>query len=275
MFTKALLTRSLVTAVAVLALVGCTGGAGDDAGSAEEATATPTLTTPTIRTGTNQPNRTYSVEWLVNSAAAGRERPGFVYLYREVVDDSEGVYLAEVPDHLAVQTREEVIFCAAILRSNGGVCSKVERPSGVPDVVSIAVETLRDWGPESVFELADPRLIETAAEADPTSWQRRNAVLADTPVECFAVVDDTNIDVGVALGFEVCFIDDDERLVASLDVQGDLVFEIDLLRYGSSYSENDLLPSATPAESPALFDQLVAAFPDLPAEPTPTAVADE
>lgn len=211
------------------------------------------------------PGRVYVAQWLVDAEAANREGPGFPFTYREVVDEREGVYLVQSPDHLALQTRPSVVFCAGIFRSRG-VCASSPRPDGVPDILAIGPTRLKEWSPESIFEVADPRTIGTVAEAEPDAWTTRSLVIAGVATDCFVVVGDTS---AAPEGFEVCFTADDNRLIASLDLEGDFILEVELREYRTNVTEADTVVPFDLIESDALYENLVLLFPELPPEPTP------
>ena len=242
----------------LLVLVGCTGG-----DSADEAEPTPEAVE------LDAPTRQYDAEWLINAEAVGVDGPGFDFLYREVVDDGTGRYLVQSPAHVATQSRDAVIFCAAIFRSDP-YCSETERPEDTPPVLAYPLQLLRSWGPHELYDLAGWREVSLVAAAEPDAWSRRTEVVGEIAVECFAVVGETS---AAREGFEVCFTNDDLHLVASVDLQGDLVYEIDLISYRRTIADDAFetgLDEFIEAKE-SLQDQLVTLFPDVPApRPTPT-----
>ncbi|MEM7093481.1 MAG: hypothetical protein AAF567_10805 [Actinomycetota bacterium] len=248
----------LAIAVLLLLLAACTG-------SGEGADAEPTATAVVNRSA----DRAYDASWLVNAEAVGVNGPGFPFLYREVVDDASGRYLVQSPAHLATQDPEVVVFCAAIFRSDP-YCASTERPDNTPPVLSYPVQLLRTWGPVDLYDLATWREVDLVAQNEPAAWRRTNTTIADTPVECFSVVGETS---AARTGFEVCFTDDDLRLVASVDLQGDLVYEIDLRSYERTIADDAFetgLDEFIEAKQ-SLQDQLITLFPEIPApRPTPT-----
>ncbi len=243
---------------AMLVLGACSGGGNDgDADTSPEAVPL------------DEPARRYVAEWLINAEAVGVDGPGFDFLYREVVDDATGRYLVQSPAHIATQSRESVVFCAAIFRVDP-YCSATERPANTPPVLAYPVQLLRSWGPSQLYDLAGWREVSLVANTEPDAWSRRTEVVGDVPVECFAVIGET---AAARTGFEVCFTDDDLHLVASVDLQGDLVYEIDLITYERTIDEEAFetgLDDFIEARD-SLQDQLITLFPDVPAaRPTPT-----
>lgn len=216
------------------------------------------------------PPREYRAEWLISAEAVDADGPGFPFVYREVVDDRRGIYLVQSPNHLATQTPEQVVFCAAIFRSDP-FCAAVDRSEGTPHVLSYPVQLLKQWGPGELYDLASHREFELVVARDAKAWERRTEVLLDNVVvECFVVVGETT---AAAMGFEVCFTDDDLHLVASVDLQGDLGYEIDLRAYERIVEDEDLVTGLEDfiEEKPSVHEQLLALFPEIPApRPTPT-----
>lgn len=255
---RGLFAVAALVLVAMLMLGACSG---DGDGTAED-------TTPEA-VPLDEPARRYVAEWLINAEAVGVDGPGFDFLYREVVDDATGRYLVQSPAHLATQSRESVVFCAAIFRVDP-YCAATERPENTPPVLAYPVQLLRSWGPSQLYDLAGWREVSLVANTEPDAWSRRTEVVGEIPVECFAVIGDT---AAARTGFEVCFTNDDLHLVASVDLQGDLVYEIDLITYERSVDdeafETGLDDFVEARES--LQDQLITLFPDVPAaRPTPT-----
>lgn len=246
----------LLVGLAVLAA--CTGGDADD-GADVEPEPVPL----------DAPTRQYTAEWLIDAEAVGVDGPGFDFLYREVVDDATGRYLVQSPAHIATQSRESVVFCAAIFRVDP-YCAATERPENTPPVLAYPLQLLRSWGPSQLYDLAGWREVSLVAATEPNAWARRTEVVGEIPVECFAVIGETS---AARTGFEVCFTNDDLHLVASVDLQGDLVYEIDLIAYERTIAEDAFetgLDDFIEAKA-SLQDQLITLFPDVPAaRPTPT-----
>ncbi len=251
--------RLFVIGLAVaVALAACSGGDADS-----DADATPEAAP------LDPPARQYLAEWLINAEAVGVDGPGFDFLYREIVDDATGRYLVQSPAHVATQTRESVVFCAAIFRSDP-YCAATERPNNTPPVLAYPLQLLRSWGPSQLYDLAGWREVSLVADNEPDAWSRRTEVVGQVAVECFVVVGDT---AAARTGFEVCFTNDDLHLVASVDLQGDLVYEIDLISYERTLGDDAFdtgLDEFIEAKA-SLQDQLITLFPDVPAaRPTPT-----
>lgn len=250
----------IVAALATIgSLTGCQGSS-DASDDAAEPVAT--------QTDHREP-RTYDIEWTINAEAVGVDGPGYAFRYREVVDDRRGRYLVRSPDHVAVQTPDRVLFCAAILRADP-YCAATGRAEGAPNVLSYPVQLLRSWGPDRLYELAGYREVSLVAAAEPNAWDITKTAIADTPVECFAAVQATS---AAAVGFEVCFVADEHHLVASVDLNGDRFYEIDLAHYRRGIDDESFVTGLEPyvEEKARLQDQLIAMFPDIPApRPTPT-----
>jgi hypothetical protein len=221
----------------------------------------------------NEGPRRYKAEWFINAEAVNVEGPGYPFVYREIVDDRTGRYLVQSPNHLAVQTPDEVIFCAAILRDDP-YCASSPRAEGTPNVLSYPIQLLRGWGPRALYDLASYREVEMVAKGDRQNWDTRFATIGETDVECFTVVGETT---AAETGFDICYTDDDLHLVASVDLQSDLVYEIDLISYSHQVGDSDFetgLEQFVEAR-PSLQEQLLALYPEVPAQrPAPTAVPD-
>lgn len=215
------------------------------------------------------PPRRYHAEWLIDAESVGADGPGFPYRYVEIVDDRTGRYLVQSPNHLATQAPDEVVFCAAIFR-NDPYCAAGDRPENTPPVLAYPVQLLRGWGPTELYDLAGWREVSLTAGTEPDAWHRYRDIVRDIPVDCFRVIGET---AAAREGFEVCFTDDDLHLVASVDLQGDLVYEIDLVTY-ERVLEPDAFDSGLEdfVEAKAsLLEQLITLFPEIPApRPTPT-----
>lgn len=222
----------------------------------------------------NEGPRRYRAEWFINAEAVNVDGPGYPFVYREIVDDRLGRYLVQSPNHLAVQSPEEVLFCAAILRDDP-YCASSPRAGGTPNVLSYPIQLLRGWGPRAIYDLASHREVAMVAGGDPVNWDHRFAQIGDTDVECFTVVGETT---AAATGFDICYTDDDLHLVASVDLQSDLVYEIDLISYSPQVRDSDFetgLEQFVEAR-PSLQEQLLALYPEIPApRPAPTAVPEE
>lgn len=242
-----------------LICVGCWGGAEEDAA----------VPTPTAAPLDDAP-RQYSAEWLINAEAVNAEGPGYPFVYREVVDDRQGLYLVQSPNHVATQTPDQVVFCAAIFRADP-FCAAVDRAEGTPHVLSYPVQVLTDWGPAHLYDLASYREFKLVVARDEDAWDRRlDTIRKEIDVECFGVVGETT---AAATGFEVCFTDDDLHLVASVDLQGDLAYEIDMRSYSRVVADEDFVTGLEDfiEEKPTMQEQLLALFPEIPApRPTPT-----
>ena len=175
------------------------------------------------------PPRRYSAEWLIDTSAldVANSFPS-PFIYREVVDDQTGTYLVETPNHLALQEPEEVVLCAAVSRLPlDPFCAAAPRADGSPHVLSYPIQIIRrDWAPTSLYELASYREVSLVAASDPDNWAtQRTTATAGFPIECFLATGETS---AAATGFAVCYTDDDLHLLASVDLQNDLIFEIDL-----------------------------------------------
>ncbi len=221
------------------------------------------------------PPRRYSAAWLIDTSALdlGDDIPS-PFIYREVVDDLTGTYLVESPNHLARQDPDEVLFCAAVSRVPlNPYCAASPRAEGAPNVLSYPVQIIRrDWAPSSLYDLASYREVSLVAASDPDSWTSQfTTAPGGYPIECFLVTGETS---AASTGFTICFTDDDLHLVASVDLQNDLVFEIDLLSYERSAIADEFetgLDEFVEAR-PALQEQLLALYPEIPAprpDPTP------
>lgn len=216
---------------------------------------------PSKRAPTKTPRR-YRAEWVLDAGAAGRTEPGYPYIYAEVIDDVRGQYMVQTATHLATQSREASAICADIFREDGRVsCASIPRPDGVPDVASIAITRLRDWSPAGVFEIVGPRSIEAAAAEDPDSWVATTGEHRTVPVRCWTVVAQTP---SAPLGFHVCFTADGNNLVASLDLTGDELLEVDLQLYSADVPESTFEIGFDLVEDATVYEQLVFIFPQLP-----------
>lgn len=220
-----------------------------------------------------EPSRRYSAEWLINTAAIGRNDIDSPFIYREVVDDLTGTYLVESPNHLALQRPEQVVLCAAVSRVPlDPFCAASPRAEGSPHVLSYPVQLIRgDWGPSGLYDLASYREVALVAASDPDSWATQiTTATSGFSIECFLAIGETS---AANTGFEICFTNDELRLVASVDLQNDLIFEIDLLSYERVSIADDFETGLDDfiEDRPALQDQLLDLYPEIPApRPTPT-----
>ena len=225
----------------------------------------------------DDPPRRYSAEWLIDTGALEAEgmysTVSSPFVYREVVDDLTGDYLVVAPNHLALQMPEEVLLCAAISRVPlDPYCASTPRAEGSPNVLSYPVQLIRgDWAPQGLYDLASYREVSLVAASDPDNWSvAKTNALRGYPIECFLVTGESS---AASSGFEICFTDDDLHLVASVDLQNDLIFEIDLLRYERVAIADDFEIGFDDfiEERPALHQQLLDLYPEIPvARPTPT-----
>lgn len=255
--------QRLAIAFVVLALLASVSCSSPDESTTDAAT-------PTALPDGRRPQREYRAEWLVDAEAIGADGPGFPFAYREIVDDRLGLYLVQGPQHLATQNPDEVVFCAAIFRGDP-YCAASERASTAPNVLSYPVQLLRGWGPIALYDLAGWREVDLAASVDTESWNRRTTVSnRGINVECFVVVGATT---AANPGFEVCFTDDAEHLVANVDLQGDGFYEVELVRYESNVGFEDFVTGLEESveQKASLQEQLLRLFPEVPA-PRPTAV---
>jgi hypothetical protein len=223
------------------------------------------------------PPRRYSAEWLIDTSAIGRDDIASPFIYREVVDDLTGTYLVESPNHLALQQPNEVVLCAAVSRVPlNPYCAASPRADGSPHVLSYAVQLIRrDWSPSALYDLASYREVALVAASDPDAWATQvTTATSGFSIECFLVIGETS---AATTGFEVCYTNDDLHLVASVDLQNDLIFEIDLLTYERVSVAEDFetgLDDFIEAR-PTLQDQLLDLYPEIPApRPTPTPTPD-
>lgn len=236
-------------------LVGLTGCTSDPAQLTDE-----TLEDDPARRAPTESPRRYRAEWIIDPASAGRDSGRYFYL--ETVDDFAGSYSVQSPLHRAVQTREEVAICADILRPVEDVkCASIERPDGVPDVASIAITRLREWSPRAVFEVIGEPSMAAAAAAYPAAWTKTNETHRSIPVRCWTVVSETS---AAPLGFKICFTDDTNTLVASLDLTGDLNLEVDMQRYDFSVTEDEFELIFTVIKDSVVYEQLLFIFPEVP-----------
>lgn len=214
---------------------------------------------PARRAPTQQPRR-YRAEWIIEPTSAGRE--GGLYVYAEVIDDRNGLYSAQSGTHRAVQTRESVAICADILRPPEDVkCASIERADAVPDVASYAITRLREWSARGIFELAGEPSMAAAAAANPAVWRTTDENHRGVPVTCWEVTGETT---AAPRGFKTCFTFDPNGLIASLDLTGDAILEVDLQNYAFDVDERDFELPYDVIEDPIVYDQLLFIFPELP-----------
>jgi hypothetical protein len=219
--------------------------------------------------------RRYSAEWLIDTGAIGREDVASPFIYREVVDDLSGTYLVESPNHLALQRPDEVVLCAAVSRVPlDPYCASTPRAKGSPHVLSYPVQLIRsDWGPRALYDLAGYREVSLVAASDPDAWATQiTTATSGFSIECFLAVGETS---AANTGFEICFTNDDLHLVASVDLQNDLIFEIDLLSYTRVSITDDFETGFDDfiEQRPSLQEQLLDLYPEIPAArpiPIPT-----
>lgn len=214
---------------------------------------------PARRAPTQQPRR-YRAEWVIEPTTAGRD--GGLFVYAEVIDDRNGMYSAQSGTHRAVQTRESVAICADILRPPEDVkCASIERADAVPDVASYAITRLREWSARGIFELAGEPTMAAAAAANPVVWRTTDENHRGVPVTCWEVIGDTS---AAPRGFKTCFTFDPNGLIASLDLTGDTILEVDLQNYAFDVEERDFELPYDVIEDPIVYDQLLYIFPELP-----------
>lgn len=211
--------------------------------------------------------RLYTAEWVVDAAAIGRE-PAYAYRYSEMVDDRAGTYLTTGPQHLALQTPPQVTFCAGIWQAEPR-CASTDRPENTPNVMALGLSVIRQWHPEELYEVADFRRMDLIAESEPDRWSRTNEVSVDIAVECFR---SQSPDEKTPDGLSLCYTADEYRLLASVDMNGDSVFEVYLDRYERSVDEDELELSFEVLDDPKRYEQLLVIFPDVPITPTPVPV---
>jgi len=255
------LAMLLAAGLSVAGLAGCTNSS--DGSQADE---------PSKSIALESPPRRYLAEWLINAEAVGIESVGSPFVYREVVDDQTGTYLVAAPNHAAWQRPDEVVLCAAVSRLPlDPYCAASPRAEGSPHVLSYPVQLIRnDWSPTALYDLASYREVALVAASEPDAWSRQLANALDGfPIECFLAVGETS---AAATGFEICFTDDDRHLVASVDLQNDLIFEIELLSYDPIVGRDDFESGLDEFVEPLpnLQEQLLALYPEIPApRPTP------
>lgn len=213
------------------------------------------------RVTTSSPRR-YRAEWVVNALAAGRQDPDAPYIYVEMIDDPNGRTLVQTATHLAFQDLESAAICAAIFSPEEQTsCASVARPDQVPNVASIAVTALRDWSPAGVFEVAGQASMRAAAARDPEAWTMRGDDHRGVPVDCFAVVRDTPT---APTGFDICYTRDGNGLIATLDLTGDELLEVDLQLYTSQVSSESFELAYDIPVDPTIYEQLVFIHPQIP-----------
>lgn len=248
------LARCLLAVVALLPA--CTG----DAAESPAADVVEGERRPNGNVATRLNPRQYVAEWLVDAEAIGRDAGGQPFAYVEIVDDRDGIYLVRGPEHVALQTRSEVVFCAGLFAVSPS-CASTPRPRGVPDVLAIGLRAIKDWSPTALYQLSTPTEFEQAIVEDPTKWTTRNGQHGTIPVVCYAASAGSRSAQG---GFEVCFTDDENALVASVDLQGDFLLDITLERYDRERNDFDLDLPAEVRSDADVYDQLVYIFPAVP-----------
>lgn len=250
-----------VVAVALAVLAGCSGG--DDSNGTG-------LPSRTDTGSTAESDRSYTAEWIVDAAAIGRE-PGYAYRFVEIVDDAEGIYFTSGPDHLSLQTPPEVVFCAGILQVEPR-CASTERPEGTPNVLALGPSVIREWHPERVYEVANYRRMDLIADAEPDAWTRSNEASVNIAVECFRP---RLRDEGMPDGLSLCYTRDDEHLLASVDMNGDDIFEVYLDRYEPTPDADQLEIPFEVIGDEKQYEQLLVIFPNVPVTPTPVPVDED
>jgi len=150
-------------------------------------------------------------------------------------------------------------------------CAASPRAEGAPNVLSYPVQLIRrDWSPSSLYDLASYREVALVAASDPDAWASQvTTATGGFPIECFLAIGETN---AANTGFEICYTNDELRLVASVDLQNDLIFEIDLLSYERVAIADDFETGLEDSveDRPALQEQLLELYPEIPApRPTP------
>jgi len=261
-------SRSLAIGIVLLGLfaAGCSGGSGDSTGEL-----------PAEANQLADAARRYGAEWLIDTTALELvpqlENVSSPFLYREVVDDLTGTFLVESPNHLVLQTPDSVLLCAAINRvPQNPFCATTPRAEGTPHVLSYPIQLVQgDWSPRALYDLAGYREVSLVAASDPDSWSvQKTTSSIGFPIECFLAIGETT---AATTGFEICFTNDDLHLVASVDLQNDLIFEIELLSYERVAIADDFEVGLDGfiEERPLLHQQLLDLYPEVPApRPTPT-----
>lgn len=218
--------------------------------------------------------RFYSAQWTVDAEAIGKPGVGFPYPFVEIVDDLQGTYLYRTPNHLAYQDRERVVFCAGVtLVDSDPRCASTPRPDGTPDVIGLGLQRIRDWHPLNVYEVADFRRLQLVADEDPEGWSQQQITFetfeGPIQVDCFLTRTDTET---APTGVELCFTKDENRLLASVDLNGDLVYEVQLDRYRPFADEDEfaVIDDLPIVQDPRRYEQLIVIFPEIPIPPTPT-----
>ena len=165
------------------------------------------------------------------------------------------------------------MLCAAVSRVPlDPYCASSPRAEGSPHVLSYPVQLIRrDWGPRGLYDLAGYREVSLVAASDPDAWASQKTLApSGFPIECFLAIGETT---AATPGFEICYTDDDLHLVASVDLQNDLLFEIELLSYERVSIAEDFETGFDEfiEERPSLQEQLLDLYPEIPApRPTPT-----
>lgn len=252
---------AILTMVIALLVAGCTSSGPDsDRDTAGLATPEPDSTG----------DRLYTATWTVNAEAVGKEGPGYPYQYVEIIDDANGVFLMQGPQHLALQTTEKVVFCAGTDQVDAR-CASTTRPRNNPNVLSLGLAAIRDWHPKAIYEVADYRRLKLTTESDPTQWTSSRDVAAGIPVECFS----SGQSATTPEGLRICYTDDDNRLLASVDMNGDFINELELGRYDPWADEDALELDYEVADDEKRFEQLIVIFPEVPITPTPVPVDED
>lgn len=251
-------TKSLATFIALIAITllgACTGEPEPEAKTPE----------PELSSVTSKAN-SYEASWLVEANAAGHPEVGS-YVFTEIVDGASGRFFVRTATHLALQTPEEVVFCAAIGRP-APYCATAPRADGVPHTLSYPIQRLNEWRPDNLFELASYRQLVLVSGEDPDNWTREKQTISNRTLDCF-IAGDTP---AARPGFTACFTTDQRRLIALLDVQGDSRTEVLLVEDLPVMSDSFVTDLEEFYEArPLLQERLLEIYPELPVEkPTPT-----
>lgn len=233
---------------------------------AEPATNSATADT-SLSTQSQRPARSYQASWIVEATwvESGSSRS---YVFTEAVDDETGRYMFRTADHLGLQSSDEVVFCAGIARESP-YCATAQRAHGVPNVLSYPLQRLSEQRPNQLFDLASYRTLELTARQDPDNWTYETRVVNGSSVDCFIVSGDSP---AARPGFTACFTNDERRLIALLDVQGDAATEILLVEDKAIDFESFVTGLEEFYEArPLLQERLLEIYPELPVERDPVA----
>ena len=115
-----------------------------------------------------------------------------------------------------------------------------------------------------------------AAERNPPAWAAGAESHRGIAVRCWEVVSETS---EAPLGFKVCFTDDDNALIATIDLTGDLLLEVDMQSYASDVPAALFEVEAEVQQDPGLYERLLFMFPEVPLgevdEATPNESGDD